>query len=296
MKKITEKKPLDAATFDNSRLPLDNCEFWNQPDKTNFTGTLNAIQAGVYSFVRKCGGDFAHCAEVSARFPRDVPEGVTPLPEDKPFLAYVGTGGPALAKMVGGDRREPSLWALEDARVWRNYEGKGKRGEEEFVHYALDVSTAWAAENFPDIVEAMEYEPTMQRAAPEYGPEKRLVGHTLGDKTYDLGWNEICEAESFDSTEIVNEAKRLAKQRSIIEEEPLNWDSYCIRNQYYDPDGIGGILFEAGEARGKWEATRFKYGEAEMRDLLQTIFINSFPSNDNVEEILNLARQTREVG
>ena len=90
MKKLIEHKELIADEVKHSMLPIKNCLFWlvdkNEPTK----GTLTDICAGEFPFKRKEVGVYKHCAKPVERYPTDVPEEVQPLPEDKPFLAYVG--------------------------------------------------------------------------------------------------------------------------------------------------------------------------------------------------------------
>ena len=224
MKKYKTFKEIDAATFDNSRLPLKNCTFSNCGENWSVEcDTLAGIHYGAYPFVggRTLVDDYrryAKCAEVIERYPRDVPEGVTELPEDKPFLAYVGEMSFGDIKKLKCHLLVKESWIHSDCGL-----------EDEWVyHAAIDVSTEEAEENFPEIVEAMEYEEVTSEAS---DGEVYTIGHNLGDKMYNSKW------ESID-----DDLK--------VEEEPPDY-------QEYDDKEVSWVerkhYFEAGKARGKWE-------------------------------------------
>lgn len=86
------------------------------------------------------------CAIVEERMPRDVPKGVEPLPEDKPWLAYAGRVAiPADGRIAifhtGGDWSESYYQGTMHGRF----------------HIAVDVRSDWAKKHFPELVEAMEW-------------------------------------------------------------------------------------------------------------------------------------------
>ena len=208
MKKLTEYKELVADEVKHSMLPVENCVFWNIDRDNSFKGTLIHICARDYPFKRKeDGGVYRHCAKLVKRYPRDVPEGVEPLPEDKPFLAYVGHTSHFSHYPDNG-------WWVESWDSWIKLDEFILNNPSiQVVNAAIDVSTEWAQLKFPKIVEAMEYEAIYSKPYYDLNQKDRgmatsttkkgyHVGHKLGDRTYDLDWKEVV-SEPMDKMEKV---------------------------------------------------------------------------------------------
>lgn len=243
MKKLTEYKELDAATFDNSRFFKEDivCVFknhineeWSKP--RDLHGVIFDPKFP-QRFIDDTGMHQNYATEVITRYPRDVPEGVAELPEDKPFLAYVLEKDHKILKEYYFDEKELYFW---DRSKWIITD----RYNPYYDHYAINVSTPWAAEKFPEIVEAMEYEPIFWGVKKEY-----LKGHKLGDKTYDLNWKEI-------NTEFDKEEDKSLKKSEPLEEPPD--EDELISNTFfpifYDQERCVRRLIQAGKARGEWES------------------------------------------
>ena len=148
---ITAKEALRALA-DNNADPVDGFAFRDYEDKCWSPAQLVGVVLVNTDFpFRADGVRWPCCARVEEVNPRDVPEGVTPLPDDKPWLAYVGL--------------EPDFFGKHDGNgVWfhSKFYGKGvwKPGFSTMGggHIAIDVRTDFAKQHFPQIVEAMDYE------------------------------------------------------------------------------------------------------------------------------------------
>jgi len=95
------------------------------------------------------------CAEVVERFPNETPEDVPELPH--PWLVYVGLG-----KDIPNNKSYN--WALGCGKCWcsnvvfRNKRDHNKRDKPNGnIHYAIDVRTKAAKDNFPELVKALGY-------------------------------------------------------------------------------------------------------------------------------------------
>lgn len=247
MKKLTEYKELEAATLDNTRLPIKNCVCLDSGGIRVYTEPKNTIVGTVFFggdlyFQTKSRGIWPRAAEIITRYPRDVPEGVTPLPEDKPFLAYLD-----LRNYDINLELDISCYinAVTDEWVPLN------EGPTMPVHVAIDVSTQWAKEKFPEIVEAMEYERVYTI---KFGG-KKWIGHRLGDRFYDLRWNPI---RDIDLTNEPNCDPKGAEGDS--QNEPPDFEPWIMsqltEGQAFVSEHHDEKLadFNAGKARGKWEA------------------------------------------
>ena len=252
MKTYRYYKELNAATFDHSRLPFSPVVFLNL--KAEPLGWTNSLSNSNLHGIRFVDGEFyfeddfcslwRHCAEVIERYPRDVPQGVTPLPEDKPFLAYVDLQNHQTAETFYDVAEEWNCYAYNHKdEIWEPFHGKVIG-----VLLAIDVSTEWAAENFPEIVEAMEYESVYGNKAGQ-----GMIGHKLGNKTYDLEWNEIGECSSFCHKD---EPCSITKDgKCDIGEEPPDFERFLpegAKSRYHSWLALHDA-YDAGYARGEWE-------------------------------------------
>ena len=188
MKEITEYKELTPEEAKELKWPVKNCVFtdvyevgwfkhWFEKHFARSLFGLVFTADNLYDFIDDFGTRWKHCAHVIHRLPIAVPEGVDPLP--KPFLAYLGIG-----LRLPRDGMNGHYWITGKSGTW----SRGAIGKYSDRHYAIDVSTEWAMEKFPKFVEAMEYEEV-------YGgwANRQFVGHRLGNRFYDLDWEEIKE-------------------------------------------------------------------------------------------------------
>ena len=183
MKNIITYKKIDDVR--HSDLPLNNVVFRNdgaEPWRDSLSPCCGIGVAGypdsgyVKTYQDSYGNYWNQCAQVIERCPRSVPQELLPFPENKPFLAYIGTSKSIENCYVFVEYR----WQPVDNKIKQMY-------REALVHVAIDVSTEWAAENYPEIVDAMEYEPIFSYIDPKsMSPQK--TGHKLGNRTYDLNW------------------------------------------------------------------------------------------------------------
>lgn len=159
MKKITEYKDLNPADFNTSKFPLKNCRVYD--------GSLwfNACIIGICYDIGSCtkfvfeaeavGTDqiyFQSAKEPIERYPTDVPEGVAPLP--LPYLAYLGIKETIPVSFEGEYWQFNKLYDCDKGTWSPGYTAR----ELHFLqneHVAIDVSSKFAARNFPDFVEAM---------------------------------------------------------------------------------------------------------------------------------------------
>ena len=295
MKKLIEHKELDAATFDNSRLPLRNCLF-SDDEKPNWPNN-----GGSFSLLGVCHSSdklkfkdsnylyWNKCAEVIERYPRDVPEGVTELPTDKPQLAYTGR-----LKAYEIDEDADFIY-LEDPHHHQGWVKISERFVSAyfFYHIAIDVSTAWADKNFPKIVEAMEYKPIYgSRIVPE-GVKRNLIGHKLGDKIYDLDWNKLKSEKNLELTpdDVFGSENQIVDDNKKVEEEPPDYLKYDNKEvSCLEPPRWRKDYFEAGKARGKWEECQRWKGE------VSKFFNNDYKDwyGNSDEELPTIVRQALE--
>lgn len=268
MKKYKQYKELDAATFDNSMLPLKNCAFKDKVDDYwgEYSFSLIGIHAGNRPFIRNGGSSFEQCAEIIEHYPRDVPEGVTELPPEMPQLAYV-----PLKKYIPGEFYDISedlncyAYNFKDS-VWKPFHGKAID-----ILLAIDVSKRWAAENFPEIVEAMEYKAI-------YDTDGSISGHKLDSKFYDVDWE--------NATKLVNNLSKFLKNQIVdgnkkAEEEPPDFKKW--KATVDEDEDFADIAFEAGKARGKWEATQWKYETID--DYMNFIHPDNVSSQNQIWEL-----------
>lgn len=268
MKKLTEYKELEPKDF----LAINEDErylVWEGEDKED--GELHYItylakRDGEFFFGAKNGFSWPQCAEIITRYPRDVPEGVAELPEDKPFFAYVGE------KFIESPNYCKFLVTTNFIKKWHYPDlGEFKLLKNSKIDVAIDISTEWAADKFPEIVEAMEYEPVYKDEndqTSEHGKWiKQLIGHKLGSKTYDLEWKEFKPTRvkgghpvvNLQGQEIVCEKLKIASglenEKSEPLEEPPDFDDYDEDDESFNHDDltIREQFFEAGKARGWWE-------------------------------------------
>jgi len=269
MKKIIKTKKLDPKTIDNSKFPFRakvSCrDGYN--DITNVKG-VHWVDGKLMWYAVPDRSEMDCCEywdiaeEISERYPREVPGGVTVLPANKPFLAYLEKGGEWLSEKTKG-KREPSLWAyLNNNCTWRNNGNDGYSGYAQTLHYALDVSTKWARKHFPEIVEAMEYEAIKNISG-------ELIKHKLGEDYYDLNWEKVkpLPVAVEKSFRPIPDGEASSSDRP--EEEPPEVDEAFTINygQALDSHDIPEIRkveraiiklayengFMAGEKRGKWK-------------------------------------------
>ena len=131
-------KPLEGFVF--SDVGNEPCEF---------TGSLAGVTLGVEYNFSDGDNNWKYCHKVKEVNPRAVPAGVTPLPDDEPQLFYMK--GPLPNEKTS---RIKGLWILS-SRGWES--GYGELNGLSGAHYAIDVTSDYAAEHFPEIVEAVEY-------------------------------------------------------------------------------------------------------------------------------------------
>jgi len=84
---------------------------------------------------------YPQCAKVTELDPCVAPDG---CPELEPWMAYIGHG-PVLSDLQ--NKSNGDLYMM-DRGHWTNFDGHGAWGNAT-EHYAIDVRTAWAQENFP---------------------------------------------------------------------------------------------------------------------------------------------------
>jgi hypothetical protein len=87
-----------------------------------------------------------HKTITTERYPNEVPEGVTPLPE--PWLAYIGVG-----PLPEEKRAFSRLWRLSQS----SFEWIPNNYGDSYSHYAVDVRSDYAKKHWPELVAAMEY-------------------------------------------------------------------------------------------------------------------------------------------
>ena len=183
MKEITEYKELTPEEAKKLEWPVENCSFSDVPEDAFFRSSLTGLKylkgIGSYRFIDEGGMDWDRCIRLIKRSPRAVPDDVLPLPDDKPFLAYLGKGSELLS-----DIWEGYYWSIGRSGFWCG----GSTGGHNNRHYAINVSTYLAAKYYPELIEAMEYE----KVYAGHGNQHH-IGHRLGNKLYDLGWKEIKE-------------------------------------------------------------------------------------------------------
>lgn len=295
MKKLTTYKELDPNDLSYSDLPIKNCVPWSRikekwDDYNRGTITRLAYDCGPFIMQEKGKLGFNRCAQIIERYPRDVPEGVKPLPENRPFLAFFGQQPFPLSTI-----NRPELYML-CSKGWDNNDGKGWAGSHGTNHYAIDVSTPLAAENFPEIVEAMEYKPFYDYSK---GPDRKVLKvHRLGEKSYDLEWNEIPYEED------VSGKDTCESKSTETQDEPLGRLDYleAIDCGYENVDWTNADVeetYDAGKDRGKWEATQWKYET--IKDFLVSVGFWPIPGDfrklgfQEALEMWNAARETKEV-
>lgn len=290
MKKLTTYKELDANNLDLSRLPL-KCVFTNDRlTKEEFEGksyihhidTLRGLLSydGTLHFADNKTLIWKHCAEIGERYPKDVPEGVKPFAENMPQFAYIGS--------IFESKLNENYYVFVEHR-WQPVDNKIKQMyREALLHVAIDVSTKWAEENFPEIVEAMEYEAiteTIDEKVP-FGnnscyvhSDEILIGHKLGDRTYGLDWKptELSQKDVSGKDVSNKESCESKPTQSNLQEEPLDKKGYlasinCGMYVNWTNTDIEEA-YDAGKARGKWEGMSF----------------------DEAKDMWNAARETREV-
>jgi hypothetical protein len=114
----------------------------------SYTGKLLSVSAKVgspYPFRADNGVSYERVLVRQERYPNQTPEGVRALPHD--FLAYISASELKCAVKY-------QYWAYWCGHGW----GPGATGDGHLDHYAIDVRTDFAKVNYPELVEAMEYE------------------------------------------------------------------------------------------------------------------------------------------
>ena len=183
MKKLTtynELKPESPNCEYGSTCMFTQGEGWDLGDQGSFAG-VKAIcfKPLVLRFIDDAGRLWKRCFKQISGYPRDVPERVAELPEELPQLAYLGK----LRSSELNQGAVGSIYVEMPYGGWVKIEQYSNTGYE--YNIAIDVSTEWSAENFPEFVEAMEYKPI-------YGDIDRiLIGHKLGKDTYAPDWRKL---------------------------------------------------------------------------------------------------------
>lgn len=155
-RKYTEITPREAllALAENDGKPVDGFALAD-PDSDYAPQKLMGVTSREPRFE---GEDcyFRKCARVEEVNPRDVPEGCTPFPGHMPWLAYVPM------ELRKDFPINPAIYYISRSHddCWCNDEGDGwdMEADASLHHYAIDVRTGFAAKEYPQIVEAMEYE------------------------------------------------------------------------------------------------------------------------------------------
>ena len=289
MKKLEYKIPLKAEEIDLRELPAEGCIFAEGEGDFIQEGVLAGVilDRGRLVFLDGNSKPWLRCAKIESRYPRDVPEGLPPLP--KPFLAYVGLEKdfPGVFRDQDSNIKESSIYEFHaDKNSWVNDNTTRLNSDK-----AVDVSTKWASKNFPEIVEAMEYE------AIKHSEKDKIQFHKLGDKKYTLDWElfsyKIKPNQIVDANKKV-EPNHIPDAGEMVEKEPPGFlEIYTESDLSFDSQDELELLFLAGKRRGRWEAAQQKYNTAKEAYLATGGGETSFPI---FQKIWNMARELKEGG
>lgn len=260
---------------------VEGCKFWDDP-KLSRSGklvcvVLNSLRC---SFCAVCDSrmgfngisQWKHCAIAEETHPRDVPEGVPPLPGDKPWLAYVPS-----EDVISSGRQNPVYHSTfgKDGEVWHSGQWGGYPDHN---YYAIDVRTDFAKENFPDIVECyrdcsfMQPEPDPE-IAPGHNPDKLTVEQVEVSE----GWRLLSKEEQQFAQ---NPEKGLTQLWGFLG----GWEDVRQRGKFYQnttyrtlqPEGY----FLRGIASGQYKDSSHSSGEVQkLRGKLNT----ATNARDNLE-------------
>lgn len=124
---------------------------------------------------------------------REVPEGVAPLPEDKPWLAYVGKGD---GEDSGG--RKPWCYTNTGYSIYSDWDNALSRGYHPLInedwHYAIDVRHPEAQGRFPEVCKAHPYV--------EPKPEPKFKVGDLVETATTMHWRGIIAEIKTSSSEV----------------------------------------------------------------------------------------------
>lgn len=195
------------ALLDNGGKPVMGWEFSSHHTLDAFGGTLSGAVVGApFPFYARSGHAFTCCTtafrpvtrvrikeEVKQINTREVPDGVTPLPEDEPWLAYVGKG---IGKASGG--QEPWCYTNTGDSIYSGWDNASGRGYypllNEDWHYAIDVRHSEAQERFPDVCKAHGYVEPM----PEPKFKEPLTAETV-EQAFSKYWQVGSEHRAIDA-------------------------------------------------------------------------------------------------
>ena len=158
IKTYEEITPLDALKLlvENEGRPVKGLAFKDSGDmewrwELNLEGVAVRSECPFLTF----HDVFEQCAAVTREVdPCSVPEGVPPL---EPWLAYVGKAGEVPPLDTLRLRSGGTGYHCNFANRWSGgsgYDGNGTMGQ----HYAVDVRTKWAQENFPEHCRIRNYQ------------------------------------------------------------------------------------------------------------------------------------------
>ena len=144
--------------------------------KTEWLDGLDLIEGNTHPFIAHYDA-WAKCAKVTELDPCKAPDG---CPELEPWMAYVGKGDSSLMKK-GGFKAN---YSGHSNGGWSDFNCAGSSA---FLHYAIDVRTAWAQEHYPEHCRIRNYqEPDpMEEAIDEF---HRSFHTERDDSAFRSGW------------------------------------------------------------------------------------------------------------
>jgi len=187
-KQITIKEALQML-LDNNGDPIPGLRFTDslKHHSRPITGALSGVGVSTsgYNFMRDNGDMWHYALQAVEICPREVPKDLSTLPEDQPWLAYVGRG-PLPNHQVLECSSASNRHAMFDpvGCEWIT----DIVGTAEY-HYAIDTSTRYAKDNFPEIVRAMEYDEDPQFE--EFMRDHAAHLRKLYKKAWDAGRNSV---------------------------------------------------------------------------------------------------------
>jgi hypothetical protein len=175
IKEYKELTPIEVAQMlhDNGMKPVEGVLLSDEPlDKWDYmrplenlgrvfvcAPTVQNMRPRPFPFGSAGGVHYKHCYVVTERWPNEVPDGVAKLPQA--WLAYIGLGQIDEGK-VPSVEEQCCLWGLNPdfpaphRRGWFS-----ERCGLERYHHAVDVRTPYARRCWPELVDAMEYDPPL---------------------------------------------------------------------------------------------------------------------------------------
>lgn len=134
-------------------------------------------------FVSDSGKFWEKCAvaiDIKSNNPRQVPADACPLPEDKPWLVYLGKRVVVIKeerpRLYYGKDSKDVYWSVNDDSEWTTSDCHGGLCGSD-THYAVDSRSSLAREFFPELVKSLSHWVSI---APGHNPA-RLTDEQVGD-------------------------------------------------------------------------------------------------------------------